>query len=58
MAMRNSYNSWQNFQTALGAKPRSKSAGALRNSWAHRSKNAYKSVCLVRTRNDDTRTGR
>jgi hypothetical protein len=51
--MRNSFGVWSKFQVKHAAKSRSKSGGAKRKDWARNSKNAYKAVCFVRTRNDD-----
>lgn len=51
--MRNSFGVWSKFQVKQGAKPKSKSGGVKRRDWSRNSKNAYKSVCFVRTRDDD-----
>jgi hypothetical protein len=51
--MRNSFNVWQAYQVKHRAKPRNKAGGAQRKDWSHKSKNAFKSVCFVRTSNDN-----
>ena len=51
--LHSSHTIWARYQVKQGAKPRNKSGGAKRGNWASNSKNAYKSVCLVKTRDDD-----
>lgn len=50
--MRSSFNAWQSFQLKQGAKPRNRAGGAKRRNWA--SQPSFKSVCIVRTSNDET----